>query len=233
MVPVRFTIPFEVPPTGGENSDKRVFWRVSAKADVPGVDYSACFEVPVFRTPDSSPDYEPPPSWTADRPAGDDLLGRGGLSVRREGDALVIKLAAARNKGAALGLTTFLGIWCGAIVLMVRLGAPIFFPIIFGLFAFLIVIGVLDLWGGATCIEVRPGVLNRRGGLFGLGRLRSWRAGEIDRMQPAAGMQAGRKLFYRLQLVPREGRPRTLATRLESRTQAEALCRRMEEILRS
>ncbi|ABA88722.1 hypothetical protein Pcar_1476 [Syntrophotalea carbinolica DSM 2380] len=232
-VPVRFTIPFEVPPTGGENSDKRVLWRVTAEAEVPGVDYSARFEVPVFRTKDSSPDYEPPASWTADRADGQDLLERGGLSVCREEDALVIKLAAARNIGAALGLTVFLGIWCGAIVLMIRLGAPWLFPIVFGLFALLMVIGVLDLWCGATRIEVRPGSLNRRGGLFALGRLRSWRAEEIVRFQPVTGMQAGRKLFYRLKLVLRDGRRRTLATRLESRSQAQALARRIEEILRS
>lgn len=232
-VPVRFIIPFEVPPTGGENSDKRVLWRLSAEAELPGVDYNTCFEVPVFRTQDSSPDYEPPPSWTADRPAGEDLLERGGLSVCREGDALVIKLAAARNIGAALGLTVFLGIWCGAIVLMIRVGAPWLFPIVFGLFALAMVIGVLDLWCGATRIEVRPGALKRRGGLFALGRLRCWRAEEIDRFQPVTGMQAGRKLFYRLQLVLRNGRRRTLATRLESRSQAEALSRRIEGILNS
>lgn len=231
-VPVRFAIPFQASPTSDENSDNRVFWRLSATAEVPGVDYAGSFEVPVFQTPDSSPDFEKTHILFGNRVGDEDLLARDGLSMRREGDALVISLAPARNKGAALGLTVFLGIWCGFIVLMIKLGAPWIFPIVFGLFALLMVIGVLDLWCGATRIEVRSGELNRRGGLFALGRQRTWRAEEIDRLQPESGMQAGRKLFYRLQLVPCTGRPRTLAARLGSRAQAEALSRRIEEILR-
>lgn len=51
-VPVRFTIPSDALPSD-PNADLPVVWRLTAKAEVPGPDYLAKFDVPVYRTPDS------------------------------------------------------------------------------------------------------------------------------------------------------------------------------------
>ena len=48
-VPVRFMIPADALETNNENSNNRILWRLHAKADVPGIDYSDNFEIPVFR----------------------------------------------------------------------------------------------------------------------------------------------------------------------------------------
>jgi len=52
-VPVSFVIPYDCPQSSDTDSDNRILWRLSVTAQVPGVDYSATFEVPVFRTADS------------------------------------------------------------------------------------------------------------------------------------------------------------------------------------
>jgi hypothetical protein len=46
----------------------------------------------------------------------------------------------------AAGLTVFLGIWVAAIWATVRFGAPLIFPLVFGLFGLLLLIVVLDQW---------------------------------------------------------------------------------------
>ncbi len=50
QVPVEFAIPGDLPSTSTdtESGDSRVFWELSAKADIPGVDFDVSFEVPVF-----------------------------------------------------------------------------------------------------------------------------------------------------------------------------------------
>jgi hypothetical protein len=54
-IPVEFQIPFDCQPSDGRNSDDQTIWRLTASAAVPGIRYSATFEVPVFRTADSDP----------------------------------------------------------------------------------------------------------------------------------------------------------------------------------
>ena len=49
-VPFKFTTPPDSHVTDESDSRSRFFWRLSASAAFPGVDYGAQFEVPVFRT---------------------------------------------------------------------------------------------------------------------------------------------------------------------------------------
>lgn len=53
-VPVLFAIPFDAQPT---DPDSGVSWHLIVQAKTPGIDYKAEFEVPVFRTEESSADF--------------------------------------------------------------------------------------------------------------------------------------------------------------------------------
>ena len=122
-IPLRFAIRFDAPPTNHDDADNAYLWRVSVAAEVPGVDYAANFEVPVFRTAASHADPAPaatPAATTADS----DLLNSGGLRVRQEDGSLVVTLAAAQNKVAALGLTAFLALWTGFAALLWLTSSP-------------------------------------------------------------------------------------------------------------
>jgi hypothetical protein len=55
-VPVAFAIPRRLEPTSPEAGDSTIEWRLDLSAGLPGVDYFARFEVPVFVTADSSDD---------------------------------------------------------------------------------------------------------------------------------------------------------------------------------
>ena len=62
MLPVCFAVPYEKPATtvtGGRNG---YYWRLSAKAAAPGIDYKAVFDVPVKHTQQSSPSFVTLPS---------------------------------------------------------------------------------------------------------------------------------------------------------------------------
>ena len=123
---------------------------------------------------------------------------------------------AARHKGAALGLTAFLALWLGFNYLLVHLNAPIFFPIIWGIFSLLILLGVLDLWFERRSIEVHPDHLVLTGGILGLGKTHEIQRSTIHEIKPVRGMQAGNKLFYRVQISTLDDKKHIAATKLDN-----------------
>jgi hypothetical protein len=48
--PVNFRIPASCAETSEVNLNDRIYWHLEAKAELPGVDYVARCEVPVFKT---------------------------------------------------------------------------------------------------------------------------------------------------------------------------------------
>lgn len=53
-IPVIFQVPAGCEPTDESNPNNQIVWRLTASAKVPGIDYSASFEVPVFATDQSN-----------------------------------------------------------------------------------------------------------------------------------------------------------------------------------
>ena len=230
-IPVEFTIPYSASPTDDSNSDNEFLWRLQVEAEVPGVDYHATFDVPVFRTeesradPDDDRDHDP---WPAEDPPTLDLGPYGIESELLFSGARRLTIRAARHKGPALGLTFFMVLWLGFNYLLIHLDAPIFFPILWGLFSLLIFFGVLDLWFERRIIEVHSDRLLLQGGIFGLGRPKEIQMSEIREISPIRGMQSGNKLYYRVQVTTLDDKKHIAATKLENLSLAQALIESME-----
>jgi len=232
-LPIVFAIPFDSYATDFSKPDDQVLWRLEVTAPARGIDFATSFEVPVFRTPQSSPDFRLPDQVrdASALPSLADRLARSGVLVEKLPDGEAYRFPMARHPGAALGLTLFWAIWSGFILLMHHLGAPLFFPLVFGVVDLLILAGVLDLWFGAGRLTVRSGTLECRHGLFGVGRQRRLEKEEILAFKSSRGMQAGRKLFYNLVAETGAGKKQVLGRRLDSRETAEDLARRIKELL--
>jgi len=56
-IPVLFTLPYQLPPTGTEGN-QTIAWNLEVRSAQSGVDYKAIFEVPVFRTDRSQADFQ-------------------------------------------------------------------------------------------------------------------------------------------------------------------------------
>jgi hypothetical protein len=102
----------------------------------------------------------------------------------------------ARNPGFAIGITVFTAIWLGAIALMLVVHAPILFPIVFGLFALLLVYLLLEAWLGVTRVTAGDGQVTIATGWLVPRRERTIRAAEIKGVTTRIASQQGDTGFY-------------------------------------
>jgi hypothetical protein len=225
-VPVLFAIPFANQETSRPRSQRDIEYRLELSARMTGVDYKSCFDVPVFKTADSRPDFKLDESLAADftaTPPRDFLLSEAGIIKEPMArDGVRLEFPAARNLGSAVFVTAFVAIWTGAIWLMMHLGAPILFPIVFSFFELFFVWAALELWLYRSVIEADRNGLRSRGGLFGIGRLRLYAPEEIKQFRGEEQMSSGSNVWKNLVLVPRKGKRRTLAKGISSKLALDA-----------
>ncbi len=234
-IPVFFAIPYDARETDEKDSSNRTVWRLEVEAEVPGIDYSASFEVPVFMTPESSPIYEPQEEVVeavVEKLPDEELLRLSRVEVEPlSGGGHRFHFPMARYPGQAAGLTLFLALWGGAIALMLHLDAPFLFPLAFGLFGMLILFGVLDLWLGIQQIDASPRDLVLRSGLVAPLFVRTLGAEDIAEIRAAEGMRSGKHLFYDVKVRSRGGKERVAGKRLAEKDQAELIVRMIQQSL--
>jgi hypothetical protein len=233
-IPIAFAIPADAIPCDSSNSANRVLWRLEVSADVPGVDYAASFEVPVFRTELS--DRPPTPEEAAlkvtvdvatyHQPVGSRIQ----VSTTRRGTEIVFP--AARNPGAAVGLTAFVLLWTGAVWFLIHFRAPIIFPIVFGAFELLLLIFVLELWLRVTRVVAGDGNLTVASGYLLPTSERSWAASEIDDVTIRSTMQAGGRPYYDVVALTRSGKKVTAGNAVRDKHEAEWLAATIKQALR-
>ena len=209
-VPVAFPLPADAAPCDDANRRNRVLWRLTVSAEVPGIDYAASFEVPVFHTAESDRPPMPEEAAAAAAPVAPPEHyhpprdSRILVSRNRRGTEIVFP--AARNPASAAGLTAFLVLWLGVVFALLHLGAPMLFPIVFGAFALLLGWGVLDQWLGVSRVVAGDGIVTVASGILTPGRERRVEGAEIETVTTRIAMQAGATPYYDVVLVRRNGK---------------------------
>jgi hypothetical protein len=236
-IPVYFEIPADARPTTPDDGDDRILWILDADCRVPGLDFHAEFEVPVFPTGDAAPAAgaamgggtaatDPMAEYLAPeqpyRPSSDSPI-----QVRPSaGGGTEIDFPAARSPGAAFSMSAFLMLWCGAIWLQVYLRAPLIFPIVFGLFGLLLLWITLDLWLGTSRVVIDTGEVRIRSGLLGLGPTRLFPCSDVQQVILRINMQSGGRTgtpYYDIVLVRQNGRRIAAGQHLRDKREAEWL----------
>jgi hypothetical protein len=233
MIPVSFHVPLDQRPTDSSNPSNQIVWMIEADAAVPGVDYKDSFEVPVFRTKDT-PEREDARFASATEEAASHPPAHATITVRpaAEGGTEFYFLPA-RNPGFALGLTSFMAIWTGAIVLMLKLGAPLLFAVAFSLFDLLFFYIALDLWFGTSRVVSQPGKLLVQKGWLGSGKTTTITAAEIADLHTKITAQQGGATgtpYYSLEAVLNTGRSVILGENVRNKEEAEWLAAEMRRI---
>jgi hypothetical protein len=233
-IPVNFSIPVEAQITNHDNPRDQVLWMLHAQADVPGVDYSDDFELPVFKSASSleATRDSQPSSFTS--------TNSFGVATARSDDSgevaqpahtkVVVSAGsggtefyfpALRNPGRAAMLFFFTFVWSAVVYMLYQKHAPIFFFIVFGLSDLLLVAGFLHATFGSARITVRSGEISTRTGIFGLGATRRIQVSDVASIVPVAAAQQGSSSsgsqLHAIRMRLKDGSKLTLADEIDSR----------------
>ncbi len=247
-IPVNFSISAESPNTDHDNSSDQILWMLHAQADVPGVDYSDDFEIPVFR---GAAPFTPASDFGTRITTGADNFG---FAASQTGDAdsgevpqpahtkVVVSMGsggtefyfpAFRSPGRALILLLVTVFWSAAVFVLYHINAPIFFFIIFGLADLLLIAGTLHVTLGSARISMGSGEILSRMGIFGLGRTRRIQVSNVASIAPVASMQQGTgsgNHLYAIRVRLKDGRKFTLADEIDSRQEARWVVSQIEAL---
>lgn len=234
-IPVSFRIPRNCQPTDDRDSQPRHEWKLEAEAEVAGVDYESHFEVPVFVTPSSGADDGAYPEFRSDRAPEFDPREATIPMRPSAGGGIEFYARPARNLGAAMGVTVFFAIWAGAVWLQMWLGAPLFFPVISGLFGVLIFLVVLDQWFGTQRVVLENGEISATGKTLGIGSTKRIPFDAVTDVTVGVGMQqrqsmtqAGRA-WYDVSVHPKAGRKKKVLTAIRNKREAEWIAEQIKQ----
>lgn len=229
-IPVFFQIPADCRETSTEDSRNAIVWRLEARAKVPGVDYFAQFEIPVFKTTASAPagvavdptiayqapvePYQlPPHSRITVQPA-----ANGGSEF---------VFPAARNVGPDLMITAFALIWAGAIWFLIVKHAPLIFPLVFGLFEALFLMFLVNAWFKSSRVIADPSGISVISSWLGLRSVRQISANDVADIKTRIGMTSGQTVYYDIHVVNRTGRNLVAASAIKDKREADWLASEM------
>jgi len=248
-IPVDFELPPDGLHTDHTNLNDQIVWMLHAQADVPGVDFSDDFELPVFRTASS------PESASETQPAEAIANAVFGLSTTQSVDAdsgavpqpartkVVVSMhdggtefyfPAFRTPGRALLLFIVSAIFTGAIYALIHNHVPLLFTAVFALGDLFVILGFFHVAFGSVRIFVGNGEIVSRGGLLGMGALRRTPFSQVASIVPVASLQQGGNSdssVYSIRLLTKEGKRFTLADEISSRQEARWIVSQIEALV--
>jgi hypothetical protein len=225
-VPFSFEVPLDARSTDLREPNDTILWRLVATADLPGIDYKASFELPVFETAAGDREAEiaayhlahldeaarrelPADAHIAETP-----LPTGGTEFR----------IGPRRDGGSLGTFIVISvIWWGAIAMMWRLHVPIPITIIFALFGVLIAAMALDYVLGRSIVAADGAGLRIRREWLGAGTTVTLASADVDSLAAKVSGHTNNRPFYEVEAHLARGATATVARYLRSRIEAETL----------
>lgn len=178
-VPVDLTIPSD----GVISTDTKddINWKLKALAELPGTDYEAEFEVPVFRTTESKSGVTSPEASGYERDESlEDLLHAEGVRVETPGALDSVRYVAppARSPwGAAILTALALGFGAGCVGTLLH--GEYFVAAVLGFFAFVLTYGSLEMWLGGSDLRVVGDRWEAKSGWLGFRRTKSFGSNDI------------------------------------------------------
>ena len=243
-IPVDFAIPADAYVTDHDNPSDQVLWLLHAQADIPGIDYTDDFELPVFKT---SAIVEQASAFSSSSEAFASATGSFSESetapvaappnpkviISSQAGGTEFYFPAFRTPSRALFLLIFTAIWTGVVYFLSRSSAPWFFPIVFGFFDVILIFAMFHVVFGTSRIRVGNGELTSTKRVLGIGSTKRYSTSEIEAIVAVtSGQQGGNngQSMYAIRLRTKNGRRVTLADEITSRQEARWVVSQIETL---
>ncbi|HKW16347.1 MAG TPA: hypothetical protein VJO35_02440 [Terriglobales bacterium] len=254
-IPVDFGVPQDAYETNHDTYRDQVAWVLYAKADVPGVDYSDAFEIPVFRSGTSVETFAPTTNFSSDFATsgfGSSSGAATGVAPAFQTDSTEVSAPANprvlvnttsdgstefyfppfRNRARTLVLVLMTAGWTAVVYFLAHSKAPWFFALVFGLFDLLLVYGCLQNVFGSITITVGNGKITSLRRIFGSGTPRAYGFSDIQSVLATLSVQNsnGANASYSVQLRTKDGKNLPLADGIADRQEAQWLVSQIEKL---
>jgi hypothetical protein len=242
-IPVDFAIPSDAYLTDLDNPSDQVFWVLHAQADVPGIDYSDDFELPVFKTSSSIDQSHAASSADGFEPSSESTSDSNTVPVAAPAQTKVVissqeggtefYFPAFRTPSRAAFLVIFTAIWTGVVYFLFHSSAPWFFAAVFGFFDLILILAMFHVVLGTSRIRVGNGELSCVSRVLGIGSTKRFSFSEIEAIVAVtSGQQGGTQgqSMYAIRLRTKTGRRVTLADEITSRQEARWIVSQIETL---
>ena len=243
-IPVDFAIPADAYVTDLDNPSDQVLWLLHAQADIPGIDYTDDFELPVFKT---SASVEQASAFASSSETFGSATGSSSESettsvaapanpkviISSQAGGTEFYFPAFRTPSRALFLLIFTAIWTGVVYFLLRSSAPWFFPLVFGFFDVILIFAMFHVVFGTSRIRVGNGELTSTTRVLGIGSTKRYSTSEIEAIVAVtSGQQGGNngQAMYAIRLRTKNGRRVTLADEITSRQEARWVVSQVETL---
>jgi hypothetical protein len=243
LIPVEFALPADAFQTSHDNQSDQVLWMLKVKADVPGVNYSDEFELPVFRTSSSSAaastfaggtqiaSFARTTTTSSELSAEVSEPPHHRVVVTESPDGLQFQFPAGRNVARTVLVVSLLvaisALFMG--MLRVKPEAPMFAFAVVGLLDFFLILAVVHSALSATRIVAGNGVISWRRSVLGIGKPHELQISDVDAILASTSIQQGSSTLYSVILKSKSGKKYTLADDIESRQEARWIVGQIEK----
>jgi hypothetical protein len=231
LIPVKFLIPYELPPSGD-----KITWQLEVSAEALGPDYFAAFEVPVFKTAASTAKITEANADAIDEHAPEPDLR---TTVARMNAVLeeemphrrVIRFPMMRNLGPAAFSALFAVIWTGACVGLYLSDVPRVVVWGFAAFEVLVVYAAVQACFSSTRLVYSSRGIEYSHRILGVGRTRELARSDVKSVGvDKSGTNMGSTAFRKIVAETADGEA-TLAKEIASRQDAERLAADIRGVL--
>ena len=238
QVPVEFALPPDAYVTDEDSPNDRVYWQLQAKADVPGVDFSDNYELPVFRTRGSTAAVPANPESSQgvpDQPEEQDVTVPPNTKVvcTEEASGPQFYLPPLRNWTQALTVLAVTVVWSGVVYMLWHdAHAPWIFRLVFSLFELPLVYFVTKAFFGSALLRVRDGALETKDAILGIGVLHRMPYDQVASISPMSqGRPVGGRLMYGIVVRLKDGQEVKVAADALTEQEAKWVVTRLEQTL--
>jgi hypothetical protein len=230
-IPVYFQVPAGQPECFAHGNEA-IIWRLDASAKMSGPDFKAAFDLPVFNLAAAvaRPVAAADPTAALQMPVEE---------IRRDEHSKILVgnapggreffFPAARNPGTAFGLTLVTLIFSAAVWFMIKMKAPLLFPIVFGFFAVVLFYSCVNLWFRRTCVTINSSRVSVARHWLIFGGTRSFDASEVARFDSKVGMTSGQQALYSIQLFTRTDKKITVGDLIPNKPETDWLVQEMNK----
>lgn len=232
-VPFQLAAPPDAHVTDESKFSDRYIWRIAVTAELPGVDYFAQFDVPVFHTgePTDGSEFAAFEARHRSEAARHEIAPASGVRIARlPNGGEEFHIEAKKTFGSVVQSLLFLLVWNAAIVAMIHFEAPWGFPAFFIAIDLLLLIGTVNFFFGKTTISVDTAGVRVHKKIFGPGSTTTYEADSIASIDGTAPAQNSKTFGLTMKLT--DGRTRTLSSQLPDRDSADTVAAKMLADLR-